>query len=562
MLSPLKLGNLLLQEGLITEAQLQRAMELQQSNGGTLGQVLASLNFLSEQQFLDFFAKQLKVPFFDLKNYVVNSKLCHALPEFLARLYHALIIEKQTDHYLVAMVDPSNVLAIDQFNQVLDLPIRPVLVNEQDLNRVLDIAYRRTEDISTFAQALSQELEEGQDKIIDKSVVDVVDAPIIHLIESLLEDAAQVNATDIHIEPNVEGVRFRLRIDGALQEQRVNETAIMPAIASRLKLMAGLNIAEKRLPQDGRFSARIQDKKFDVRLSFMPTPFGESIVLRLLHQSEGITHLEQTGMSGQVLENFRHLLKKPHGLILVTGPTGSGKSTTLHAGLHELNRPEIQIITVEDPIEYFLSWAVQIQVNEKIGLDFATVLRGIVRQDPDVLLIGEMRDKETAAIGLRAALTGRLVLSTLHTNDSTGAISRLEDLGVENYMIGATVQGILAQRLVRQNCPHCIAEDTFSSDQKIWLSKLEIKLDGVQFKKGQGCSFCYNTGYQGRVGIFELLTFNEAMSEALRNNDHLAFYKLAQQSLDGQLLAQDACRLAIQGVTSIEEVMNVVNEGY
>lgn len=556
----IKLGDLLIQHAVITEAQLQEALQEQKKTGERLGQTLINLHYLTEQQFLDFFSKQLNIPFFDLKQYQVDPALNKLLPESYARLYHAIILGKNDNGFLLGMVDPLNLMAIDKLNHILKERVQLALVKEEDLNRVLDLSYRRTEEITGFAQELSQELGVGALSVAEET--NLVDAPVIKLLESLFQDAVQVNASDIHIEPTIEGVIFRLRVDGILQEQKINEKSIMPAIASRLKLMAGLNIAEKRIPQDGRFSLVVRNKKFDIRLSTMPTPFGESIVLRLLRQDAGILQLEQTGMAGEILTEFRRLLQKPNGIILVTGPTGSGKSTTLYAALNEINKPEIQIITVEDPIEYFLPWAVQIQTNEKIGLDFATVLRSILRHDPDVILVGEMRDKETSSIAIRAALTGRLVLSTLHTNDAVSSISRLQDLGVESYLISATTQAILAQRLVRIICPNCKEPHQPMEEEKAWFSKLKIDLEHHEFKQGKGCSFCSNTGYHGRTGIFELLEFNEPMAEALRNNDQNSFHHLAQQSLEGKLLINDAYRLAIQGGTTLQEIMRAVNEGY
>jgi len=560
MIAQVRLGELLISHGIITDAQLQQAIEHQKKSGEKIGQALISLGLITDKQFLDFFSKQLNIPFFDLKRYTVDPEIALQLPESYARLYHTLILKKQEDGFLVGMTDPLDVSAIDKLRHLLNKPLSFALIKEQDLERVFNLVYRHTKEITGFAQALSAEMNKDAEVVV-AATQGQVDAPVINLLNTLFNDASQMNATDIHIEPNETCIRIRLRMDGMLHEQIVKEPSIMAAIVSRLKLMSGLNISEKRMPQDGRFGIEAAGKKYDVRLSTMPTPFGESIVLRLLPQTQGMQRLDSTGMQGETLNKMRELFRKPNGIILVTGPTGSGKSTTLYAAINEINRPEIKIITIEDPIEYFLPWAIQIQTNDKIGLDFATILRGILRHDPDVILLGEMRDKETSSIAMRTALTGRLVLSTLHTNDALSTIYRLVDLGVEPYMVAATTQAILAQRLIRLICPNCIEDHVVNEREKTWLSKINLYDPKIQFKYGKGCSFCGDTGFHGRTAIFELLEFNEAMSEFLRKNDQNNFHKEAEKILSGKLLAHDAYRLAAEGKTTISELIRVINEG-
>lgn len=555
-----RFGEWLIANKIINEDQLQQAIAHQKKTGEKIGHALISLKYLTEKQFVEFFAKFLNLPFFDLKLYNVDSELARQLPQSYARLYRAIILKKQENGLLIGMSDPLDVTAVDKLRDLLKRPLYFALVKEQDLERVFNLIYRPKDAISSFARTLSAEINKDVDVIATTD--NPVDAPVIDLLNTVLRDAAQMNASDVHIEPSETAIRIRLRIDGILHEQIVTEPSIMLAIVSRLKLMSGLNISEKRFPQEGRFEAQLYGKKFDLRLSTMPTPFGESVVLRMLPQSRERAQLSDTGMSGDLLIRMRELFHKPNGIILVTGPTSSGKTTTLYAALNEINRTEIKIITIEDPIEYFLPWAIQIQTNEKIDLTFATILRSILRHDPDVILLGEMRDGETSSIAIRTALTGRLVLSTLHTNDTTSAVYRLMDLGVEPFMIAATTQAILAQRLVGIICQNCIESYTPNDHEKVWLSKSHLPYDNVKFQKGRGCSLCSQTGFHGRMAVFELLELNELMLEALRKNDQDSFHKHATEALSGKKLINDAYRLVANGTTTVSEMMRIINEGY
>jgi len=556
----LRFGEWLVSQHVISEEQLEQAIQYKKKSGEKIGQTFISLKFISENQFLDFFAKFLNIPLYDLKLYNLDLAVSQQLPESFARLYRAILLKKQDNGVLIGMSDPMDVSAVDKLRDYLRTPISLSLVKEQDLERVFNLIYRHDKAISSFAHTLSAEM--NKDTGMTVTAEKEIDAPVIDLLNTIFRDAAQMNASDVHIEPSETMIRIRLRIDGILHEQIVKEPTIMTAIASRLKLMAGLNISEKRFPQEGRFEIEPLGKKYEVRLSTMPTPFGESVVLRFLPQSQRLLQLTDIGMSGYVLERMRELFKKPNGIILVTGPTSSGKSTTLYAALNEINRPEIKIITIEDPIEYYLPWAIQIQTNEKIGLTFTVILRSILRHDPDVVLLGEMRDAETSSIAIRTALTGHLVLSTLHTNDTASAVYRLVDLGVEPYLIAATVQAILAQRLMRLICENCKEDYALNEQEKAWISKLKFVHETVSFKKGRGCSLCADTGYHGRTIIVELLEFDEAMSEALRNNDQNTFHKLAAKSLENKKLINDAYQLVAKGDSTVAEMMRVINEGF
>jgi MSHA biogenesis protein MshE len=374
----------------------------------------------------------------------------------------------------------------------------------------------------------------------------------------LFEDAIQVRASDIHIEPDETVLRIRQRVDGVLQEQVMDEVRIASALVLRLKLMCGLDISERRLPQDGRFSLRVKDRNIDVRLSTMPVQHGESVVMRLLDQSSGVFALGELGMPPQMLRRFEALVRRPHGMVLVTGPTGSGKTTTLYAALQALNTSKTKIITVEDPVEYRLPRINQVQVNPSIGLTFARVLRTSLRQDPDIILVGEMRDEETAEIGLRAAMTGHMVLSTLHTNDAISTVNRMMDIGIKNYMLASALHAILAQRLVRRVCLSCAEPVELGMRERLWLERNNsVDSAGATFKQGRGCSHCNHTGYSGRIGVYELLEMDQKLSDTLSHGDSAQFALKARHAEGFRSLASHALDYAMQGLTTIEEVLRI-----
>jgi MSHA biogenesis protein MshE len=367
-----------------------------------------------------------------------------------------------------------------------------------------------------------------------------------------------MRASDIHIEPQESSLLIRFRIDGVLRVQTEADSKISTAVVLRLKLMSGLDISEKRLPQDGRFNIKLRNTAIDIRISSMPTQHGESVVMRLLAQNTGLLQLDKLYMPPRILERFRHSIGRPSGIVLVTGPTGSGKTTTLYAALNELNTPEKKIITVEDPVEYRLPGLNQVQVHEKIDLSFSRVLRTALRQDPDIILLGEMRDQETAEIGMRAAMTGHLVLSTLHTNDALSTPIRLLDMGVPRYMVAMSIQMVLAQRLVRVTCENCSAPYTPTPHEHLWLkAELGDRVDSFQYKHGQGCSHCANTGYQGRQAVYEILDMNNALVEAVNRGDPNEFMQIGREQMGGNTLRRDAVRLVVSGRTTVEEAMRV-----
>jgi MSHA biogenesis protein MshE len=557
----MRLGDLLVHEHVITNEQLLQALNTQKSNGRKLGDTLIELGALSEEKLLQFLAQQLGVPFLDISQRSIPTKVAALLPEVHARRLRALIIEDQGDAVLLGMCDPADLSGLDQLEQMLSpKTVKLAVVMESQIYNAFDNLYRRTADIESFASQLGEEYQQNTDFDISTSFVDESgDATVGKLLQSVFEDAVQMRASDIHIEPDQNLLRIRQRIDGVLQENVLKEHKIASAMVLRLKLMAGLDISEKRLPQDGRFNLVINGHSIDVRMSTMPVQYGESVVMRLLDQSAGLLSLDQTGMPDDLINRFRHQISRPHGMILVTGPTGSGKTTTLYGALSELNQSSKKIITVEDPVEYRLPRINQVQVNAKINLSFSGVLRTALRQDPDILMVGEMRDNETVEIGLRGALTGHLVLSTLHTNDAITSVLRLIDMGAAGFLVGSSLRAIIAQRLVRRVCENCSQDHHISSQEKMWLQHLVGEAaNKATFKKGQGCQSCQYTGYKGRIGVFEFLEMNEGMMSALKRDDAQTFTELAKAHPKFVPLAVAAFDYACQGRTTVEEVLRLV----
>lgn len=558
----MRLGDLLVHEKIITEDQLKDALSEQKRTGRKLGDSLIQLNHISEKQLLRFLAQQLNVPFLDIGQKRIDNTLAQLLPEVHARRHRAIIIEKTGNTLLLGMSDPADLSGLDQLeNMLAPHDVELAVVQESQLLDAFDQLYRRTAEIESFASQLQEEYQETEQFDVNQLAMEEgdSDATVVKLLQSIFEDAVQVRASDIHIEPDEDVLRIRQRVDGVLQESILNERSIAAALVLRLKLMSGLDISEKRLPQDGRFNISIKGHSIDVRISTMPVQYGESVVMRLLDQSAGLLTLDETGMPEHMMVRFRRLLQRPHGMILVTGPTGSGKTTTLYGALSELNEPGKKIITVEDPVEYSLPRINQVQINPKISLTFSTVLRTSLRQDPDIIMVGEMRDKETADIGLRGALTGHLVLSTLHTNDAVTSALRLIDMGAPSYLVASSLRAIMAQRLVRRVCDNCKQSTLPGREQVAWLTQLDGNIDKeTHFYQGQGCQKCNNTGYRGRIGVFELLELNDAMISALKQEDTEAFTQAARASKHYTSLALEAYQYAKAGVTSVEEVLKLV----
>ncbi|MFC3123041.1 GspE/PulE family protein [Agaribacter flavus] len=554
----LRLGDLLIQNGLINEEQLQQALSEQRQSGRKLGATLISMQLVTETQLLSLLSQHLNVPLIDLDNQRVDNNAVRLLPEIQARRYRAIVIEDKGNTLLVGMSDPADINALDELSAKLPKPIEVVVVSETQLFAAYENYYRKTEEIASFAQELADEYEDDVEFQLDAGIGDEQDNVVAKLLQSIFEDAVLAKASDIHIEPDENQLRIRQRVDGVLQENIIPEGNIASALILRLKLMCNMDISERRLPQDGRTRIVVKHHPIDVRVSTMPVHGGESVVMRLLDQSQGVLSLEQTGMPAEMITRFRALLHRPHGMILVTGPTGSGKTTTLYGSLTELNKPENKIITVEDPVEYRLTRINQVQVNPKIDLTFASVLRTSLRQDPDILMVGEMRDQETVQIGLRGALTGHLVLSTLHTNDAISSAIRLIDMGAPSYLVASSLKGVVAQRLVRKICDACIQDTQASNEHKIWLHQIEPELSHYSFKKGRGCQRCNFTGYRGRIGVFELLEFTEPLMDALKGDDTARFTAIAKSAKGFKPLAHAAFAYAKAGLTTLDEVLKLV----
>lgn len=560
----IRLGDLLIQQGLLTEEQLKTALDEQKRTGRKLGRVFVESGYVTEAGISQALARQLRIPFIELRSFTPRPELIKLLPEAPARRFRALVLGELPDGRLqIGMSDPTDLQAYDEITRLVRREIELAVVTESELLAMVDRVYHRGEQITGLAKELTAELGDVPIEFGDLLGLNpgAEDAPVVKLLQTVFEEAMRLRASDIHFEPQERALRIRFRIDGVLHIQTEADAKISSAVALRLKLMSGLDISEKRLPQDGRFNIKVRGNPVDVRISTLPTQFGESVVMRLLNQNTGLLELDKIGMPARVLERFRHALKRPSGMVLVTGPTGSGKTTTLYAALNELNSPEKKVITVEDPVEYRLAGLNQVQVHEKIDLSFSRVLRTVLRQDPDIVLIGEMRDQETAEIGMRAAMTGHLVLSTLHTNDAVSTPIRLLDMGVPRYMVALSVHMVVAQRLVRVICGNCRQPYSLTPSEHEWLRyELGNQVDSHAFQHGRGCTHCANTGYQGRTGVYEFLEMSDRVVEAINHEDPGEFMRVARQQMAGETLRRDAVRLVLAGQTTVAEAMRVSNQ--
>ncbi|EPB6520607.1 GspE/PulE family protein [Vibrio parahaemolyticus] len=553
-----RLGDLLVEEGIVSEDQIQQALSAQRSTGQKLGDALIDLGFITEKQMLEFLSQQLGLPLIDLGRAPVDADAVQILPEVHARRLRAMVVARNGDTLRVAMSDPADLFTQESLMNLLgEYNLEFIIASERQLISSFDRYYRRTKEIASFAEQLQAEHQDVQSFDYGIDEADSEEVTVVKLVNSMFEDAVQVGASDIHIEPDDKVLRLRQRVDGVLHETILNEVNIASALVLRLKLMAHLDISEKRLPQDGRFNIKVRGQSIDIRMSTLPTQYGESVVMRLLNQSSGLRPLEESGLPPELLSRLRRQLSRPHGMILVTGPTGSGKTTTLYGALSELNEAGKKIITAEDPVEYRLPRITQVQINSKIDLTFSRVLRTFLRQDPDIILIGEMRDQETVEIGLRAALTGHLVLSTLHTNDAVDSALRMIDMGAPGYLVASAVRAVVAQRLVRRVCPDCKTQDHLDESRQQWLAGRFPNQVGVTFHKGAGCQNCNLTGYRGRIGVFEMLELEHEMMDKLRANDAVGFAQAARRSENYKPLLASAMELALQGAVSLDEVMTL-----
>ncbi len=554
----IRLGDMLIQQGLLSTEQLRLALEEQKLSGRKLGRIVVDSGIVTEETIAQALAGQLRLRYVDLKHFNPHPEFIKLLSEAQARRFRAVVLDEIDGSLHVGFVDPTDLRSYDDVLRLLRREIEPVVIGESQFLALVDRSYRRTEEIHGLAKELTADLGDVPVEFGDlmTTTADADDVPVVRLLQTVFEEAVRARASDIHIEPQENSLRVRFRIDGVLHVQTEADAKIASALALRLKLMAGLDISEKRLPQDGRFAIRVRNNAIDVRISTMPTQYGESVVMRLLNQDTGLLTLDRLNMPAHMLARLRHAANRPNGMVLVTGPTGSGKTTTLYAILSELNTTEKKIVTVEDPVEYRLPGINQVQVHEKIALSFERVLRSALRQDPDIVLVGEMRDQITAEIGVRAAITGHMVLSTLHTNDVISTPIRLLDMGVPRYMVALSLQLVLAQRLVRLICESCAAPYTPAPHEKEWLrSELGDSVDQRRYLHGTGCVHCGGTGYQGRTGVYEMLEMTDDIITAINSEDSRVFVHAARRQMAGETLRRDAVRLVVHGRTTIAEAL-------
>ncbi|MFZ0492134.1 MAG: ATPase, T2SS/T4P/T4SS family [Acidimicrobiia bacterium] len=547
------LGALLLEEGIVTQDALDKGLEIHQEKGLPLARVLLDEHLVDERDLVRVLARSIGLEFVDLREITVDPAAASLVPENLAARYAAIPIAFDGDRLVVAMADPANVLAIDDIRAITGREVIPKVATRGDVEEAINRLASLNTSVTDLAELAAEDSLEAQDLPSMEAIAD--EAPVVKLVNMLITRASADRASDIHIEPTERDLRVRFRIDGVLHEIMRTPRSITNAVVSRLKIMADVDIAERRRPQDGRINLRVGGRQLDLRVSTLPTIYGEKVVMRLLDTSTALLELEDLGFSSHTLEGYKSSYSKPYGTILVVGPTGSGKSTTLYATLNVLNKPETNIITVEDPVEYRLPGVNQVQVNRKAGLTFANALRSFLRQDPDIMLVGEIRDGETAAIAIESALTGHLVLSTLHTNDAPSSVSRLIEMGVEPFLVGSALDSVLAQRLGRRLCEHC-KEPYEPSEQLVEQAGWKTTPDKVY--RANGCKVCSHTGYRGRVAIHELMLVDEDIERLAVERVSTDTLRRAAVAAGMRTLREDGMEKVADGVTSFEEILRVV----
>jgi len=554
---PKQLGQILLEQGLISEEHLQRALEDHRNTPKSLGRVLIDLGYIKERDLVRALAEQVGLAFVDLTEYRIDAAATALLPEALCRRYRALPIGEEDGRLLVAMSDPANVYALDDIRTITGREVRPVVATSNDVEQAITKYSGMGDQVEAFAAEAAEAAEDETDLTEVQAAVE--DAPIVKLVQAIMTQAASDRASDVHIEPTEKDVRVRFRVDGVLHEVMHSPKSIQGGLISRLKVMGDLNIAEKRIPQDGRLSLRVNNRSLDLRLATLPTVYGEKIVIRILDKSNALLKLGELGFSDQAFERYEQSFRKPYGAILVTGPTGSGKSTSLYATLNIVNSIDRHIVTVEDPVEYRLAGVNQIQVNPKAGLTFASALRSILRADPDVILIGEIRDRETAMIAVESALTGHLVLSSLHTNDAPSAITRLIEMQVETFLVGSAIDCVVAQRLARKLCDKCKEAYAPEPGELLEAGFPESRIDDLgEFYRPHGCGTCSSTGYRGRIGLYEVMPMSEEIERLTVDRASAETVKAVAVDQGMQTLRDDGLDKAASGLTSIEEIARVV----
>lgn len=563
-----RLGELLLAAGTITQEELDRGLELQKTQKGRLGEVLIANNIITEDQLIEALQMQLGIEYVDLSKINIPTELASSVPKNIAKQYQVVPVRQKKDELYLAMADPLNFYAIEEVRKAVRKKVVPMVAHAAQVERAIQVLYGN-EGAARAIEEMKREQASGQggdtpaqdSSFVSNQIDDSVNnAPTIRLVNSIIERAINERASDIHLEPRETEMVVRMRIDGLMRMILTVPKDLQSSVISRIKIMSGLDISERRIPQDGRFNVRVRDKDIDLRISTLPTVYGEKIVARLLDKSGGKLNKDNIGLSGHDMETFEKMIKCRSGVLLIVGPTGSGKSTTMYAMIGELNKPEVNMVTLEDPVEYNIDGVNQVPINEKTGMTFANGLRAILRQDPDIIGVGEIRDGETAEIAMRSAITGHVVISTIHTNDAVGTIERLEDIGVEPYLVSSALRGVISQRLVRRICPRCRTAYTPDEEE---LADLDLPYEeGLQFYKGAGCPECFDTGYRGRIAVFEMLIITgrvrRLIAEGASRGEIEAELKKPESGFVS--LRENALRLVREGITTSSELLRVISE--
>ena len=563
-----RLGELLLAAGTITQEELDRGLELQKTQKGRLGEVLIANNIITEDQLIEALQMQLGIEYVDLSKINIPTELASSVPKNIAKQYQVVPVRQKKDELYLAMADPLNFYAIEEVRKAVRKKVVPMVAHAAQVERAIQVLYGN-EGAARAIEEMKREQASGQggdtpaqdSSFVSNQIDDSVNnAPTIRLVNSIIERAINERASDIHLEPHETEMVVRMRIDGLMRTILTVPKDLQSSVISRIKIMSGLDISERRIPQDGRFNVRVRDKDIDLRVSTLPTVYGEKIVARLLDKSGGKLNKDNIGLSGHDMETFEKMIKCRSGVLLIVGPTGSGKSTTMYAMIGELNKPEVNMVTLEDPVEYNIDGVNQVPINEKTGMTFANGLRAILRQDPDIIGVGEIRDGETAEIAMRSAITGHVVISTIHTNDAVGTIERLEDIGVEPYLVSSALRGVISQRLVRRICPRCRTAYTPDEEE---LADLDLPYEeGLQFYKGAGCPECFDTGYRGRIAVFEMLIITgrvrRLIAEGASRGEIEAELKKPESGFVS--LRENALRLVREGITTSSELLRVISE--
>ena len=564
----LKLGELLLKAQLINQQQLTKALDEQKNSGGKLGEILQRLGFVTEDDIIECLSHQFGVPSINLRHFEIDPNVAKIIPVDLARKYNVIPVNKTGATLTLAMTDPTNIFAMDEITFMTGYRVEPVVASEEAIRERIDRNFGSSrelelkkvmEDLTTVDEAALELMDEDEEVDVGKLAEESQEAPVVRLVNIMLTDAIKRGASDIHVEPYEKSFRVRYRIDGLLREVMNPPQRLKDAIISRIKVLAKLDIAEKRLPQDGRIrlKARIEGRmrELDFRVSVLPTMHGEKVVMRLLDKEQLRLDMTKLGFEKSSLKKFEDNILKPYGMVLVTGPTGSGKTNTLYSALQRVNVPETNIITAEDPVEFQMAGVNQVQMKDAIGLNFAAALRSFLRQDPNIILVGEIRDFETAEIAIKAALTGHLVLSTLHTNDAPSTISRLMNMGIEPFLVATSVNVIAAQRLVRKVCQNCKEEVETPIQALLSIGFAESEAHSLKLVKGRGCEKCANTGYKGRIGLFEVMDMSDDMRELVLSG--ATAMELRRKAIEEGMvsLRQSGLQKIREGLTTIDEVV-------